>query len=157
MQRFTEGGAACVVISVVVVAQPLQHRRQVNADPFEGLPAGKIIERGAKLVIVLEVCAIGPKSPIREMVVNDDMLCHLRTHLQPIQSGAPGPNKNPLLMHQLSNTSDGVSDVVMAARHVADAIATRRADPALQADDLRARGSTMAPIFNKGQQVVIEI
>ena len=60
MQRFTEGGAACVVISVVVVAQPLQHRRQVNADPFEGLSSSTASVRGdiegtAELMIRFEV------------------------------------------------------------------------------------------------------
>jgi hypothetical protein len=41
------------------------------------------------------------------------------------------------LMRQLGNTSDGINNVIVSTGHMIDAVATRRADPAFEADELR--------------------
>ncbi len=40
-------------------------------------------------------------------------------------------------MRQLGNTSDGINNVIVSTGHMIDAVATRRADPAFEADELR--------------------
>jgi hypothetical protein len=64
-------------------------------------------------------------------------------------------------MYQLGNTGDGVNNVIVPTGHMVDAVATRAADPALQADDLHDQaliaGQYNGPRIQQRQEIVIEI